>query len=145
METEQIMAQMFAEMKAELRTGLDEMVARQEAVIQSNQEKTDTNLKEIRAGQENLKEGMRAGQELLKEEMLAKMEINQERMDGKSDAHYENVMVRMDSQLQKMEACLRKTKVMNLEANPEEIESEEEHEVLKKQVTVETFGALKEQ
>jgi hypothetical protein len=50
---------------------------------------------------------MRASQELLKEEMLAK-----------SGVHHESMVARMDSQLEKMEACLEKTEV-----NPEEIQS----------------------
>jgi hypothetical protein len=47
-------------------------------------------------------------------------------------------MARMDSQLEKME-------VMDLEANPEEIQSKAEHaKVPKEEAAVETFGALKE-
>jgi hypothetical protein len=83
------------------------------AEMESNQAKADTNLKE-----------MRASQELLKEEMLAKMESNQERMDAKLHAHHERRMARMDSQLEKMEAVvdvfkggLNKMDTMDLEAN----------------------------
>jgi hypothetical protein len=95
----------------------------------------DTTLKEWKVSQEHLKEETRAGQELLKEEMLAKL-----------DAHHERMMARMDSQLEKMEACLEKTEAMDLEANPEERESEAVHdEVPKEEAAVETFGALKEQ
>jgi hypothetical protein len=47
-------------------------------------EKTDANLKEMKAGQEHLKE-----------EMLAKL-----------DAHHERMMARMDSQLEKMETTV---------------------------------------
>jgi hypothetical protein len=43
---------------------------------------------------------MRVSQELLKEEMLAKF-----------DVHHERMMARMDSKLEKMEACLGKTEV----------------------------------
>jgi hypothetical protein len=51
---------------------------------------------------------MKADHELLKEEMLAKLGAHQERM-----------MTRMDSQLEKMEACSGKMEPMDLEANPE--------------------------
>jgi hypothetical protein len=64
-------------------------------------------------------EEMTASQELLKEEMLAKLDI-----------HHESMVARMGSQLEKIEACLEKTKV-----NPEETESE---------AGVETRGAMKE-
>jgi hypothetical protein len=73
-----------------------------QAEMKANQAKTGTNLRE-----------MRADRELLKEEMLAKMEANQKRWMLR-DAHHERMMARMDSQLEKMEA-------MNLEASPEEI------------------------
>jgi hypothetical protein len=54
-------------------------------------------------------------------------------------------MARMDSQLRKMEACLEKTEAMDLEANPEEIECELEHqEAPSEEAAVEPFGALKE-
>jgi hypothetical protein len=76
----------------------EEMTARLEIMMQNNQEKTDANLKEIRAGQEHLKG-----------KMLAKL-----------DAHHERIMARMDSQLEKMEACLGKTETMDFEANPKE-------------------------
>jgi hypothetical protein len=56
----------------------------------ANQGETDATLRE-----------MRAGQELLKEDMLAKLH-----------AHLERMMARMDSQLVKMVACLGKTEVM---------------------------------
>jgi hypothetical protein len=49
------------------------------------------------------------------------------------------MLARMDSLLEKMEACLGKR-------SPEEIESEAEHEeVPMEEATVETFGALKKQ
>jgi hypothetical protein len=65
--------------------------------------------------------------------MTAKLEAmiqsNQERME----AHHTRTMVKMDSRLE------------NLEASPEEIESEaEREEVPKGEAAVETFGALKE-
>jgi hypothetical protein len=63
-------------------------------------------------------------------------------MLAKIDARHERMMVRMDSQL---ESCLEKTEAMDLEANPEEIESEAKHEEIpKEEVTVETFGVQKE-
>jgi hypothetical protein len=56
------------------------------------------------------------------------------------------MMARMDSQLEKVEACLGKTEATNLEASPEETEFEvEREEVPKEEATVETFGALKKQ
>jgi DNA repair exonuclease SbcCD ATPase subunit len=78
-------------------------------------------------------------------EMLAKMEANQEKMMAKLDAGHNRTMARMDSKLETMEACLGETEATNLEASPEEIEFEAEHEeVPKKKDAVETFGALKE-
>jgi hypothetical protein len=88
-----------------------------------------------------MREEMKAGQQHLKEEMGASQE-----MLAKLDAHHERMMARMDSQLEKMEACLGKTEATDLKANPEEIESEVEHEeVPKEESAVETFGALKKQ
>jgi hypothetical protein len=63
--------------------------------------------------------------------MLAKMETNQERM-----------MDKMDSQLEKMEACLGKTEATDFEANSEEIDSEAVHEeVPKGEAAVRTLRA----
>jgi hypothetical protein len=79
-------------------------------------------------------------------EIKAEIRTNQAKTDatlqelkaGKFDAHHKRMMARMDSQLQKMEACLGK-----MEAT-EELESEAEHEeVPKEEAAVETFGALK--
>jgi hypothetical protein len=54
------------------------------------------------------------------------------------------MMAEVESQLEKMEACLGKTATY-LEANPEEKESVMVHEeVPKEEAAVETFGALKE-
>jgi hypothetical protein len=50
--------------------------------------------------------------------MLTKMEANQEKMMAKSDASHGRTMARMDSQLETMKACLRKTEATNLEASP---------------------------
>jgi hypothetical protein len=41
-------------------------------------------------------------------------------MLNKSDAHHERMMARMNSQLEKMEACLGKMEATDLEANPKE-------------------------
>jgi hypothetical protein len=54
---------------------VEQMMSRLLAEMKTNQAKMDTSLKE-----------MRAGQELLKEKMLAKVETNQERMGAKTDA-----------------------------------------------------------
>jgi hypothetical protein len=90
--------------------------------IKTNQAKVDASLKEIRAGQE-----------LLKEKMLAKMETNQERM-----------MDKKDSQPEKMEACLGNAVATDLEANPGEVESQAVHdEVLKEEAAMKTVIALK--
>jgi hypothetical protein len=71
----------------------------------------------------------------MKEEMLAKL-----------DAIHERMMAQMDSHLKKMKVCLGKTEAMDAEANPEETESEAEHqEVSKQEATMETYGALKKQ
>jgi hypothetical protein len=48
-------------------------------------------------------------------------------MLAKLDAHHKRMMARMDSQLDKIEVCLEKTEAMDLEANPEEIESKLDH------------------
>jgi hypothetical protein len=51
----------------------------------------------------------------------------------------------MDSQIEEMEFCLEKTEATDLEANPEEIESDLEHEEVPiEEAAVETSGALKE-
>jgi hypothetical protein len=49
------------------------------------------------------------------------------------EAHHERMMTKTDSQLEKMKACLGKTEAADLEANPEEIESEAEHEEVPKE------------
>jgi hypothetical protein len=90
MEMEQMTEQMMERL-------LTKVAAMQEKVV-SHHEKMDTTLRE-----------MTADQELLKEEMLAKL-----------DAHHERKMARMDSQLEKMKACLGKMEATDLEANPEE-------------------------
>jgi hypothetical protein len=54
------------------------------------------------------------------------------------------MMARVDSHLEKMEACLGKTETMDLEANPEEIESDAVHEeVPKEEAAMKTVRALK--
>jgi hypothetical protein len=54
------------------------------------------------------------------------------------------MMAKMDSQVEKMEACLGKMEATNLEANPEEMKSVAVHEeVPKEEAAVETLGALK--
>jgi hypothetical protein len=70
--------------------------------------KMHANWQETRATREKV----RPDQELLKEEMLVEMETNKER-----------VVAKMDSWLEKMEACLGKIEVMDLEINPEQIHS----------------------
>jgi hypothetical protein len=63
-------------------------------------------------------------------------------MMAKLDAHHESMMERMDSQLEEMEACLEKTEATALEANPEDTESESEHQEVPNEVAVvETVGA----
>jgi hypothetical protein len=86
--------------------------------------KMDANQEEMKAN----KAKMDAGLSEMRDEMLAKL-----------DAHHKRMMVRMDFQLEKMEACLGKTEVTDLEANPEEIGSEAVHEGPKEQAAVETF------
>jgi hypothetical protein len=85
----------------------------------------------------------------MKEEMLARLEAmiqnNHDKMMARLDAHHERMMARMDSQVEKVEACQEKTETMDLEANPEEIGSESEHqEVPSEEAAVKTFGSLKE-
>jgi hypothetical protein len=71
------------------------------------------------------------------EQMKAKLGPHQEEIRtnviAKLDTHHERMMARMDSQLQKMETCREKTNATDLEANPEEIESEVEHEEVPKE------------
>jgi hypothetical protein len=86
-------------------------LAKIKAEVETNKAKTGTNLRE-----------MRASQELLKEEILAKLHACHERM-----------MARMDFQLEKMEACLGNMESTDLEADPEEIESKVEHEEVPKE------------
>jgi hypothetical protein len=81
--------------------GMQQMMECLLAKIDANQAKTEAIIREFRADQEPLKE-----------EILAKL-----------DVHHERMMARMDSQLEKMEACRRKTKATDLEENPEEIVS----------------------
>jgi hypothetical protein len=94
-----------------------------------------------------------------------KMDSNQEKMDATHSKGNENKprtperryagQVRCQSrkddgqgglQLEKMEPCTGKMEAMDLEVNPEEMESEAKHEeVPKEEATVKTSGALKEQ
>jgi hypothetical protein len=55
------------------------------------------------------------------------------RPEPKLNGRHERMMARLDSQLEKMEACLEKTQAMDLEVNPEEIESEVVHEEVPKE------------
>jgi hypothetical protein len=109
---------------------MEQMVEYLVAAIEKMDGKIDTNLKEMNAGQEHLKEEMRTSQELLKEEMLAKMETNQERMDAKIDAHHKRMMARMYSQLENLEVALdifeerlKKMDTTDLEVSREKSES----------------------
>jgi hypothetical protein len=70
------------------------------------------------------------------ERLLAMKDASQERLEAKMDSHHEKLMLIMKAGKRKiepmMEACLEKTEATDLEANPEEIESESGHqEVLK--------------
>jgi hypothetical protein len=40
---------------------------------------------------------------------------------AKLETHHERMMARMDSQRDKVEACLERTEATDLEANPEEV------------------------
>jgi DnaJ-domain-containing protein 1 len=81
---------------------MEQMMERMVAATGRVGAKSGANLKEIRAGQEHLKEEIRASQELLKKEMMAKL-----------DSHHKGLMARMATQLEKMEACLEKMEVMD--------------------------------
>jgi hypothetical protein len=94
-----------AKTDADVREMREEITARLEAMIQNNQEKMDATIKKTRASQEHLKE-----------EMMAKL-----------DAHHDWIMARVAFQLEKMEACLGRTKTVDLEANTREKEFEVEH------------------
>jgi hypothetical protein len=102
------------------------------------------------------REEMRANQQLLKEEMLAKMEakaydnlkkIKESIKTNQATARLRQIkvemMAKMDSQLEKMEACLGKMEAIDLEANPEGMESKAVHEISKKEDTVQTVRALR--
>jgi hypothetical protein len=55
------------------------------------------------------------------------------------------MLARMDSQPEKTNACQGKIETTDLEASPEEIESEVEHEVPKAEATMKPVRALKKQ
>jgi hypothetical protein len=84
-----------------------------EIMMHKKQAKSDASLREIRANEEEMKEGINSGQAEKKSTVSAILE--------------------------KTEACLGKTEATDLEANPQEIESEAEHEeVPKKEASIET-------
>jgi hypothetical protein len=85
-----------------------------QAEMKTSQAKTHANLKE-----------MRAGQELLKEEMLVKL-----------DDHHKRMMARMDSQLENATDLESTSEEIESKAEHEEVPKEE--------ATVETLEALKE-
>jgi hypothetical protein len=94
------------------------------AEIRTNQENMDVKLKEMKAGQKHLKEEMQADHH---KELMVIMKASQEKIEAM------------------VEVCLEKTELMDLEANPEIIESEsEQQEVPKEEATVETIGALED-
>jgi hypothetical protein len=65
-------------------------------------------------------------------------------LERKIQNNHERMMARMDTQLEKIEACRGKTEATNLEANREEIEFKAEYEAVpREQVAVQTSGALK--
>jgi hypothetical protein len=72
---------------------------------------------------------VRAGQELLEEEMLAKL-----------DAHDWRIMAEMDSQQEKMEACVENGEATDFEEYPEELEAEAGHEVETSRTLKEWYG-----
>jgi hypothetical protein len=93
-------------------------------------------------------------------QLLAKVKTIQEMMDDRQEkmkvqvgsltfqnnVNQEKLMAKMDAQLEKMVACPGKTEATDLEATPEEIESEVIHkEVPKEKATVKTVRALKKQ
>jgi DNA-binding GntR family transcriptional regulator len=134
------------------------------------QERTDANLREIKAEirPNNVKleviQGIlfsrmdihQARAQSTEEEINAKMDAKQEtidasqkRLEAKIDSHHEKLRAIMRSDKEKMEdmmeAYLENTEATNLEANPEEIESESEHqEVLKEEGAMETTEGLKD-
>jgi Mg2+ and Co2+ transporter CorA len=73
------------------------------------------------------------------EQITAKVETNHKNMLARLDAHHDRMMAWMNSQLEKREACLKKTE------STEEIKSKSEHqEVPKEGAAEENFRALKE-
>jgi F0F1-type ATP synthase membrane subunit b/b' len=85
-EVKQMMAQMLAEMKPEIRT---------------NQDKADANLKEIRAGQELLKEEILA-------KMKAKIDTNQKKMKAAIHSIWTNILSCVDQKMQGLRKELTK-------------------------------------
>jgi hypothetical protein len=71
------------------------------------------------ANQKEIKEDVKTNQ--------AKVDANLKEIRTGQEHLEEKMMAKMDFQLEKMEACLGKTEATDLEANPEEIESEVEH------------------
>jgi hypothetical protein len=65
----------------------------------------------------------------------------------KLDAHHESIMARMDSQLEKMEACLGKADINGFGGKSRRNKkSKTEHEAVhKEEDAAETLGTLKEQ
>jgi hypothetical protein len=83
------------------------------------------------------------------EKMTAYYEEMTANLDVKMDSHHEEMMALIKPGQGKVEAmmevCLKKTEAMDLEANPEEIESGLEYQEVPKEATaVETVGALED-
>jgi hypothetical protein len=92
-------------------------------------------LGKIKTNQEHLKEAIKANK-AERDTKLREKHLKEEMLD-KLDVHHKRMAARMDSQLQKMDACLGKMEATDLEANPERKKSVAVHEkVLKEEVAL---------
>jgi hypothetical protein len=107
---------------------LKAMIHKNQTETQANQAKTDPNLREIRAGQEHLKE-----------EMKAKMDSHHEKLMTLVKADKEKIEAIREACLEKTESCLESKEPVRLE-----LESIAVHEdIPKEEAIVKTVGALK--
>jgi hypothetical protein len=137
MEMEQTMEQvecmeLLKAVKEIMETQIDSLATE----LKADQAKTDANRE---ADREEKKAERRAN----REEMLAKMDANMKASQEEMKGQMASLVSQMDSQHEKMMAWLGRMEPMDLEANPEEMQSEAEHqEVPKEHAAVETSRAL---
>jgi hypothetical protein len=87
----------------------------------------------------------KAGQEHM-QVVMAKIETDQEEIKQEIRAHQEHLMAMLNAHHERMMACLGKTEATDLKANPEEMESESEHQEVPQEVAaVKSLGTMKKQ